>query len=76
MLTIIFVFCTYNAMFWSIAADVFTGHPLSLAGYMSALFFLTLSAFSFLAFPWIVKPFLGFIVLLSSVTSYLWTRWE
>ena len=70
MLTIIFVFCTYNTTFWSIAADVFTGHPLSLAGYMSALFFLTLSAFSFLAFPWIVKPFLGFIVFLSSVTSY------
>jgi lipid A ethanolaminephosphotransferase len=69
-LTIAFVLCADNGSFWTIASDVFAGHPLSYAGYMAAVFFLTLGAFSLFAFPWTVKPFLIFIVILSAMTSY------
>ena len=69
-LTIVFVLIAYNATFWSIAVDVFSGHPISFVGYIIALYFLTLGAFSLFGFPWVVKPFLIFIVILSSITSY------
>lgn len=69
-LTIIFVFCAYNATFWSIGAEIFSGHPFSFAGYIAAVFFLTLGTFGLFGFPWLVKPFLVFIVVLSAVTSY------
>jgi lipid A ethanolaminephosphotransferase len=69
-LTIGFIFLSYNATFWSNAAEIFSGHLLSLGGFVAAVFFLMLGAFSFFAFPYVVKPFLVFIVLLSSVTSY------
>jgi lipid A ethanolaminephosphotransferase len=69
-LTTAFVFCIDNGTFWSVASDVFSGHALSFAGYMLAVFSLTLALFSLFAFPWSVKPFLIFIVILSAVTSY------
>ncbi|MGB3246349.1 MAG: phosphoethanolamine--lipid A transferase [Sulfitobacter sp.] len=69
-LTIAFVFCAYNRTFWSIGAGIFSGHALSFAGYALAVFFLTLTTFSIFGFPWVVKPFLVFIVVLSAVTSY------
>ena len=69
-LTVVFIFLVYNATFWSIAVDVFAGHPLSLAIYILAVFTLTVAAFSLFAFPRLVKPFLMFILILSAVTSY------
>ena len=69
-LTIVFVFIFQNYTFWTIAAEIFSGHPLSWAGYIAALFCLTLAAFSLFAFPWVVKPFLASIVLLGAVTSF------
>ncbi|WP_245814845.1 phosphoethanolamine transferase [Litoreibacter ascidiaceicola] len=70
ILTVAFVFCAYNATFWTIAVEIFAGHLFSLFGYISAVFFLTLAAFSFFGLPWLVKPFLIFVVILSSVSSY------
>jgi lipid A ethanolaminephosphotransferase len=67
---VLFVAVMDNATFWSIGADAFDGHPLSLAAIAAALFSLTLAAFSPFALPWIVKPFAIFILILSSVTSY------
>ncbi|MCD2311450.1 phosphoethanolamine transferase [Pseudosulfitobacter pseudonitzschiae] len=70
VLTIAFVLVADNGTFWSIGTQIFSGHALSFAGYMLAVFFLTLALFSLFAYPWTVKPFLIFIVLLSAVTSY------
>ncbi|WP_298861669.1 phosphoethanolamine--lipid A transferase [uncultured Sulfitobacter sp.] len=69
-LTILYIFATMNATFWSIGAEVFAGHPLSFASYILAVFFLTFAFFSTFSFPCLVKPFLIFMVILSSVTSY------
>lgn len=69
-LTTVFIIGSYNATFWAIGADVFRGHPMSFAGYMAAVFFLALAAFSMFAFPYIAKPCLAFFVILSAVTSY------
>ena len=69
-LTILYIFATMNATFWSIGAEVFAGHPLSFTGYILAVFFLTLAFFAAFSFPWLVKPFLVFMVILSAVTSY------
>ncbi len=74
VLTIIFLFAADNATFWSIGSKIFAGHPLSFVGYMLAVLFLTLAAFSLFGFPWIVKPFLIFIVTLSAITSYYMDR--
>ncbi|NOR30199.1 MAG: phosphoethanolamine--lipid A transferase [Sulfitobacter sp.] len=70
VLSIIYIFCAANASFWTIGTEVFTGHPLSFAGFVSAVFFLTLAFFSAFGFPWLIKPFLIFMVILSAVTSY------
>lgn len=70
VLTIAFMFCVDNGTFWVIAADVFSGHLISLLGYMAALFLLTLAAFSLFAFPWTVKPFLISMLILTAMTSY------
>ena len=70
VLTIAFVLVADNGTFWSTATQIFSGHPLSYAGYMLAVFSLTLALFSLFAYPWTVKPFLGFIVILSAITSY------
>lgn len=66
----IFIFGAYNATFWGKASEIFAGHPASFAGYILAVYFLLVSAFSLFGFPWVVKPFLAFIVILSAVTSY------
>ena len=68
--TILFVLLVDNRTFWSIGAEAFAGHPLSFAGIVGALFFLTLAVFSPFALPWTAKPFAIFILILSSVTSY------
>jgi lipid A ethanolaminephosphotransferase len=73
-LTIVLVFCIDNATFWSIATGIFEGHLLSFAGFMLAIMFLTYGAFSLFALPWLVKPFLMFVVILSAVTSYYMDR--
>jgi lipid A ethanolaminephosphotransferase len=65
-----FVFVADNRTFWSIGAQVFSGHPVSFAGFMLAVFSLTLGAFSLFAWPWVVKPFAVFILLLGAVASY------
>ncbi len=70
VLTCGFIFCAYNATFWSIAVEIFEGHPVSLAAYIAAVFFLLVATFSFFGFPWIVKPFLAVMVILSAVTSF------
>jgi lipid A ethanolaminephosphotransferase len=70
VLTAIFVFCFYNSTFWSIGAEIFTGHVVSFLAFILAVFFLLLAFFSLFGLPWIVKPFLAFIVILSAVTSY------
>ena len=70
LMTIAFVLYVDNTTFWSIGKGVFDGHTVSFAGYSLAVFFLTLAAFSFFGFPWLVKPFLIFILVLSAVTSY------
>lgn len=69
-LTVIFMFCTYNATFWAKAMGIFAGHPVSMVGYCLAVYFLLVAAFSLFGFPWVVKPFLVFIVVLSAITSY------
>lgn len=69
-LTAIFVFCTYNATFWAKAMDIFAGHSISMIGYLLAVYFLLVAGFSLFGFPWVVKPFLVFIVVLSAITSY------
>lgn len=69
-LTCIFIFCAYNATFWTKAVEIFQGHPLSFGGYILAVYFLLAAAFSLFAFPWVVKPFLVFIVILSAITSF------
>ncbi|MCV2892455.1 phosphoethanolamine transferase [Lentibacter sp. XHP0401] len=70
LLTIGFLFCAHNRTFWSIGFEVFQGHPLSFAAFVAAVFFLLLAAFSLFAFPWLAKPFLAAMVVLSGVTSY------
>lgn len=70
VLTLVLTFIIYNDTFWAIGLDVFSGHLISFAGYILALFFLTLAALSLFAFPWIAKPFAVFLVMLSAVTSY------
>ncbi|WP_341235418.1 phosphoethanolamine--lipid A transferase [uncultured Sulfitobacter sp.] len=70
VLAIAFVFSVDNSTFWYIASDVFSGHLLSLVGYMGAVFCLTLGAFSLFAFPWTVKPFLISMLILAAMTSY------
>lgn len=70
ILTVALVFSMDNSTFWNIATGLFDGHPLSYAGYMLAVFFLTVAAFSLFGFPWLVQPFLIFIIMLSAVTSY------
>ena len=70
VLAIAFVFSVDNSTFWYIASDVFSGHLLSLIGYMGAVFCLTLGAFSLFAFPWTVKPFLISMLILAAMTSY------
>jgi lipid A ethanolaminephosphotransferase len=50
--------------------EVFAGHALSFTGFVAAVFFLTLAFFAAFGFPWTVKPFLIFMVILSAVTSY------
>jgi lipid A ethanolaminephosphotransferase len=69
-ITIVYLLCAANNTFWSIGNEVFSGHPLSFAGFAIAIFFLTLAFFSTFGFPWTVKPFLIFVLLLSAVTSY------
>lgn len=69
-LTAVFVFFAYNATFWGKAAEIFAGHPVSFVGYILAVYFLLLAAFSIFGFPWLVKPFLVLMVVLSAVTSY------
>ena len=68
--TILFVLLVDNRTFWSIGAEAFAGHPLSFAGIVGALFFLTLAVFSPFALPRTAKPFAIFILIPSSVTSY------
>ncbi|MBA99203.1 MAG: phosphoethanolamine--lipid A transferase [Sulfitobacter sp.] len=69
-LTLVFIFIVDNSTFWSIAIAIFSGHLVSLAVYILAVFCLMLAAFSLFAFPWTVKPFLAFMLILSSITSY------
>jgi lipid A ethanolaminephosphotransferase len=69
-LTVAVIFCIDNTTFWSLATQIFEGHPASFAGYMLAIAFLAFGVFSLFAFPWVVKPLLVFIVVLSAVTSY------
>ncbi|KIN71812.1 phosphoethanolamine transferase [Sulfitobacter guttiformis] len=69
-LVLVFIFCTANATFWTIGAEVFSGSLLSFAGFGLAIFLLTLAFFSTFGFPWTVKPFLIFMLILSAVTSY------
>lgn len=68
--SIAFMFGVDNSTFWYIASDVFSGHLLSLMGYMAAVFCLTLAAFSLFAFRWTVKPFLISMLILAAMTSY------
>ena len=70
VLSIAFVFSVDNSTFWNISRDVFSGHLLSLAGFMGAVFCLTLAAFSLFAYPWTVKPFLVSMLILAAMTSY------
>lgn len=70
VLTIAYIFCASNATFWSIGAEVFTGHIVSFTAFVAAIFLLTLAFFSLFAFPWTAKPFLISMIMLSAVTSY------
>jgi glucan phosphoethanolaminetransferase (alkaline phosphatase superfamily) len=54
-LTAIFVFYAYNAAFWTKAIDIFAGHPVSMIGYVLAVYFLLVASFSLFGFPWVVK---------------------
>lgn len=70
IITIAYIFCAANATFWSIGSEIFAGHTLSFAGFVMAVFFLTLAFFAAFGFPWTVKPFLIVMIILSAVTSY------
>lgn len=70
LLTTAFVFCFHNATYRAIAGEVFEGHPLPLAAYNLALFLLVFAIFALFAFPYVVKPVLAFIPILSASTSY------
>ncbi|WP_238369206.1 phosphoethanolamine transferase [Heliomarina baculiformis] len=70
VLALAYIFLTCNETFWSIGADVFSGHPFSFAGFVAAVFFLMLTLSAPFTFPWTVKPFLIFLILLSAITSY------
>ncbi len=70
LVTLVFLFTVDNGTFWSIGVQVFSGHLLSFSGYMTAVFFLALAVFSFFAWPYVVKPFLAFMIVLSAITSY------
>lgn len=70
LVTAIFVFAVHNATFWRIGPDVFAGHMLSFAGLIAAVFCLALAVQSVFCFPYVVKPFLAFVLILGAVTSY------
>jgi len=70
LVTAIFVFAVHNATFWRIGSDVFAGHMLSFAGFIAAVFCLALAVQSVFSFPYVVKPFLAFVLILGAVTSY------
>ena len=74
VLTILFIFVADNATYWTIGQEIFHGNPVSFAGFGLAIFCLTLAVFSLFSFPWLIKPFLMFMVLLSGVTSYYMDR--
>lgn len=67
---LLFVLLADNQTFWRIGSEVFSGHPFAFAGFVAALYCLTLAVFSLFALPWLVKPFSIFILFLSAVTSY------
>jgi len=68
--TTLFVLVAYNATFWTRGLDVFIGHEGAFAVFGVALYFLTLAFFALFSLPYLVKPFLIFILILSAVTSY------
>ncbi|MCB2134376.1 MAG: phosphoethanolamine--lipid A transferase [Rhodobacteraceae bacterium] len=69
-----FVLFVDNATFWRKGIDIFGDQVFQLAGYALIVYCLTLAAFSLFSFRWVVKPFLGFILILSAVTSYYMDR--
>lgn len=74
LVTAIFVFAVHNATFWRIGSDVFDGHGLSFAGFIAAVFCLAIAVQSVFSFPYVVKPFLAFVLILGAVTSYYMDR--
>ncbi|APE45378.1 phosphatidylethanolamine--Kdo2-lipid A phosphoethanolamine transferase [Sulfitobacter alexandrii] len=74
LLTALFIFAVHNATFWRLGSEIFAGHPLSFAGFIAAVFCLALAVLSVFSFPYTVKPFLTFVLILGSVTSYYMDR--
>jgi len=74
LITLAYIFIASNATFWGIGAEVFSGHPLSFAGFVLAVFMLTFAFFALFSYPWLIKPWLAFMVILSAVTSYYMDR--
>ena len=70
LLTILFIFVFDNSTFWQIGHGIFAGHLLSFATYIFAVACLMLAFFSAFSFPWLVKPFLAFMLVTSAITSY------
>ena len=70
LLTILFIFVFDNSTFWQIGHGIFAGHLLSFATYILAVACLMLAFFSAFSFPWLVKPFLAFMLVTSAITSY------
>ncbi|MDR6264488.1 phosphoethanolamine--lipid A transferase [Roseobacter sp. N2S] len=66
----LFVMLADNATFWTIGAEVFSGHMPLLGIFAVALFFLFLAFLALFSFRPIVRPALAIILILSAVTSF------
>jgi lipid A ethanolaminephosphotransferase len=68
--TAAFILLFDNATLWSKGSDIFSGHMAQLYVLIVAMFFLLIAFFSVFGNRRTLQPFLAFMLILSSVTSY------
>ncbi|MGB3178959.1 MAG: phosphoethanolamine transferase domain-containing protein, partial [Albidovulum sp.] len=70
VLVVTYIFVAFNDTFWTKGLEVFGGHIGQLILFYAAIFLLTMAFFALFALPYILRPFLAFVLILGAVTSY------
>jgi lipid A ethanolaminephosphotransferase len=70
LLVAAFILITDNATYWTHVVTVFPGHWLSILTFGGIAFAIILFSLSLLGLPYIQKPILAFLLILSAVTAY------